>query len=123
LLFDSIVSGLPHIKCGKVKALAVTSAKRSTPLPDVPTVIESGLPGYEVNTYFGLYAPANTPRDIVQRLQKEVAAAVQSADVKERFASQGAEPVGGTPEALSTLMKIESDKWKRVIETGQIKVD
>jgi tripartite-type tricarboxylate transporter receptor subunit TctC len=123
LLFDSIVSGLPHIKGGKVKALAVTSAKRSTLLPDVPTVIESGLPGYEVNTYFGLYAPANTPRDIVQRLQKEVAAAVQSADVKERFASQGAEPVGGTPEALSTLMRIESDKWKRVIETGQIKVD
>jgi tripartite-type tricarboxylate transporter receptor subunit TctC len=123
LLFDSIVSGLPHIKGGKVKVLAVTSAKRSSLLPDVPTVAESGLPGYEVNTYFGLYAPANTPRDIVQRLQKEVAIAVQSADVKERFASQGAEPVGGTPEALSTLMKIELDKWKRVIDSGQIKLE
>jgi tripartite-type tricarboxylate transporter receptor subunit TctC len=77
----------------------------------------------KLSMYFGLYAPANTPRDIVQRLQNEVATAVQSADVKERFASQGAEPVGGTPEALSALMKIETDKWKRVIDSGQIKPD
>ena len=123
LMFDSLVSALPHIKGGKVKALAVTSTKRTPLLPNVPTVIESGLPNYEVNTYFGLFAPPGTPRDIVQRLQKEAVIAVQSADVKERFASQGAEPVGGTPEALSALIKSETIKWKRVIEAGQIKLD
>jgi tripartite-type tricarboxylate transporter receptor subunit TctC len=123
LMFDSIVSALPHIKGGKVRALAVTSTKRTALLPDVPTVIESGLPGYDVNTYFGLFAPPGTPRDIVLRLQKEAAAAVLSAEVRERFASQGAEAVGGTPEALSALIKSESVKWKRVIDAGQIKVD
>ncbi|TAG48846.1 MAG: tripartite tricarboxylate transporter substrate binding protein [Betaproteobacteria bacterium] len=123
MLFDSIVSALPHIKGGKVRALAVTSAKRSSLLPNVPTVAESGLPDYVVDTYFGLYAPAATPRDIVDRLQREMAAAVQSAEVKERFASQGAEPVGGTSAALSALMKTEADKWRRVITAGQIKID
>jgi tripartite-type tricarboxylate transporter receptor subunit TctC len=123
LMFDSLVSALPHIKGGKVKAIAVTSTRRTSLLPDVPTVVESGLPDYVVNTYFGLYAPAGTPRDIVLRLQKEMALAVQSADVKERFAGQGTEPVGGTPEALAAQMKTEFDKWKRVIESGQIKAD
>ena len=123
MMFDSLVSALPHIKGGKVKALAVTSIRRTPLLPNVPTVVESGLPDYVVNTYFGLFAPPGTPRDIVQRLQKESVIAVQSADVKERFASQGAEPVGGTPEALSALIKSETVKWKRVIDAGQIKLD
>jgi tripartite-type tricarboxylate transporter receptor subunit TctC len=123
IIFDSIVSALPHIKGGKVRALAVTSAKRSSLLPDVPTVIESGLPGYEVNTYFGLYAPANTPRDIVEKLQSEVAKAVQSSEVKDRFSSQGAEAVGSTPGALAALMKAEAEKWKRVIDTAGVRLD
>jgi tripartite-type tricarboxylate transporter receptor subunit TctC len=123
LMFDSIVSALSHIKGGKVRAMAVTSAKRSPLLPEVPTVMESGLPGYEVNTYFGLFAPANTPRDIVDRIQREVAKAVQSADLKERFASQGAEAVGGTSAALAALVKSEAEKWKRVVETAQVKLD
>ncbi len=123
VMFDSLVSALPHINGGKVRALAVTSAKRTPLLPNVPTVVESGLPDYVVNTYFGLFAPPGTPRDIVQRLQKEAVIAVLSADVKERFASQGAEPVGGTAEALSALIKSETVKWKRVIEAGQIKLD
>ncbi len=123
MIFDSIVSALPHINGGKVRALAVTSAKRSPLLPNVPTVMESGLPGYEVNTYFGLYAPAKTPADIVDRLQREVAKAVQSAEVKDRFATQGAEPVGGTPAALAQTMRAEAEKWKRVIETAGVKLD
>jgi tripartite-type tricarboxylate transporter receptor subunit TctC len=123
MIFDSIVSAIPHINGGKVRALAVTSSKRSPLLPNVPTVIESGLPGYEVNTYFGLFAPAKTPSDIIDRLQREVAKAVQSADVKERFASQGAESVGGTPAQLSSLIASESEKWKRVIETANVKLD
>ncbi len=123
MMFDSLVSALPHIKGGKVKALAVTSTQRTPLLPNIPTVAESGLPDYVVNTYFGLFAPPGTPRDIVQRLHKEAVIAVLSADVKERFASQGAEPVGGTPEALSALIKSETAKWKRVIDAGQIKVE
>lgn len=123
LIFDSIVSALPHIKGGKVRALAVTSARRSGLLPEVPTVIESGLPGYEVNTYFGLFAPANTPREIIDRLHREVSKAVQSSEVKDRFASQGAEIVGGTPAALAALVKKESEKWKRVIEAAQLKLE
>ena len=123
MMFDSLVSALPHIKGGKVKALAVTSIRRTPLLPGVPTVVESGLPDYVVNTYFGLFAPPGTSRDIVQRLQKEAVIAVQSADVKERFASQGAEAVGGTPEALSALIRSETMKWKRVIDAGQIKVE
>jgi len=123
VMFDSLVSALPHINSGKVRALAVTSSKRTALLPNVPTVVESGLPDYVVNTYFGLFAPPGTPRDIVQRLHKEAVIAVLSADVKERFASQGAEPVGGTPEALSALIKSETAKWKRVIDAGQIKLD
>jgi tripartite-type tricarboxylate transporter receptor subunit TctC len=123
MIFDSIVSALPHVKGGKARALAVTSAKRSSLLPDVPTVIESGLPGYEVNTYFALYAPANTPPEIIARLQSEVSKAVQSADVKDRFASQGAEVVGGTPAALAALMKSEAEKWKRVIEAAEVRLD
>ena len=123
MMFDSLVSALANVRAGKIKALAVTSKERTPLLPNVPTVIESGLPGYEVNTYFGLFAPPGTPREIIQRLQREAAAAVQSAEVKERFASQGAEPVGGTPEALSALIRSETTKWKRVIEAGQIKAD
>ncbi len=123
VMFDSLVSALPHINSGKVRALAVTSSKRTALLPNVPTVVESGLPVYVVNTYFGLFAPPGTPRDIVQRLHNEAVIAVLSADVKERFASQGAEPVGGTPEALSALIKSETAKWKRVIDAGQIKLD
>ncbi len=123
LMFDSIISALPHIKGGKVRALAVTSAKRSPLLPEVPTVMESGLPGYEVNTYFALFAPANTPREIAEKLQSEVAKAVQSPEVRERFASQGAEVVGGKPEALATLVKSEAQKWKRVIDAAQVRLD
>lgn len=123
LLFDSLVSALPHIKSGKVKALAVTSATRTPLLPSVPTVIESGLPGYEVNTYFGLFGPAGMPRDIQLRLLREVQVAVASADARERFAAQGTEPVGGTPDALASLVRSETVKWKRVIEAGQVRVE
>lgn len=123
LMFDSLVSALSHIKGGKVKVLAVTSAARTPLLPNVPTVIEAGLPGYEVNTYFGLFAPAGLPKEIQQRLLREVQTAVNSADARERFAAQGTEPVGGTPEALAALTRSETAKWKRVIEAGQVRAD
>jgi tripartite-type tricarboxylate transporter receptor subunit TctC len=103
--------------------MAVTSVKRTPLLPDVPTVIESGLPGFEASTYFGLFAPPGTPRGIVQRLHKEVVVALQNPKVKARFASQGAEPVGSRLEALAALIKSEIVTWNRVVDAGQIKLD
>jgi tripartite-type tricarboxylate transporter receptor subunit TctC len=123
IIFDSITSALPHIKNGRVKALAISSAKPSSLLPDVPTVDATGLKGYSSDTYFGLYAPVGTPADIVARVQKEITAVVNAADVKERFATQGVEPVGGDTAALTETMRQETAKWRRVIEQAKVKLD
>ncbi len=123
MMFDSITSALPHIKSGNVRALAVTASKRSALLPDLPTVDASGLKGYVADTYFALYAPAGTPAEIVNRLHREVVAALASADLKERFATQGVEPVGANGEQLLDTMRSESTKWRRVIEQAKIKLD
>ncbi|MCY1296375.1 hypothetical protein D9M70_457610 [compost metagenome] len=96
VLFDSIVSGLPHVKDGKLKALAVTSAKRSPLAPEIPTASESGLPGFESDTWFGIYGPRGMPADIVNRLNAEFNKAIQSPEVKERLGKLGAEPVPGS---------------------------
>ena len=123
IIFDSITSAIPHIKSGRVKALAISSAKPSALLPDVPTVDATGLKGYNSDTYFGLYAPIGTPAEIVARVQQEIAAVVNAADVKERFATQGVEPVGADGAALTDTMRQETAKWARVIEQAKVKLD
>lgn len=123
MIFDSITSAIPHIKSGRVKALAVSSAKPSALLPDVPTVDATGLKGYESDTYFGLFAPTGTPLEIITRVQKEVASIVNSAEVRERFATQGVEPVGTDGAALTETMRQETAKWRRVIEQAKVKLD
>jgi tripartite-type tricarboxylate transporter receptor subunit TctC len=123
MIFDSITSAIPHIKSGRVKALAVSSAKPSALLPDVPTVDATGLKGYESDTYFGLFAPTGTPLEIITRVQKEVTSVVNSADVRERFATQGVEPVGTDGTALTETMRQETAKWRRVIEQAKVKLD
>jgi tripartite-type tricarboxylate transporter receptor subunit TctC len=123
IMFDAIASAIPHIKSGRVKALAITSAKPSALLPDVPTIDATGLKGYSADTYFGLFAPAGTPTDIVARLQKEIYAVVTAPDVKDRFATQGVESVGGDGAALTETMRQETAKWRRVIEQAKIKLD
>jgi tripartite-type tricarboxylate transporter receptor subunit TctC len=123
MIFDSITSAIPHIKSGRVKALAISSAKPSALLPDVPTVDATGLKGYESDTYFGLFAPTGTPLEIIARVQKEVTAIVNSAEVRERFATQGVEPVGTDGAALTETMRKETAKWRRVIEQAKVKLD
>ncbi len=123
MLFDNIVSAMPNVKSGKVKALAVTGRKRSTLLPELPTVIEAGVPGFASDAYFGVFVPAATPRPIVERLNRELAKALQSAEVREQLARQGAEPVGGTPAELAATVKAETEKWARVIKQANVKLE
>jgi tripartite-type tricarboxylate transporter receptor subunit TctC len=111
------------VKAGKLRALAVTGGKRLAQFPDVPTVAESGVPGYESTTWFGLLAPAGTPREIVDKLNAEVVRGLQSADMKERFEQQSAFPVGNTPEQFTAVLKADTAKWGKVIRDSGIKLE
>jgi tripartite-type tricarboxylate transporter receptor subunit TctC len=115
LMFSSILSALPHAKAGKMKALAVTSARRSSIAPELPTVAESGVPGYDVNPWYGLFAPAGTPRAIVDRINRDVARILAQPDVRQRFATLGAEPAGNTPEQFAAFVNAEIAKWSKVV--------
>ena len=126
LMFDNLPSSMPHIRSGKLKALAVTSAQRSSALPDVPTVEEVGGPtlkGFEASSWFGLLAPAGTPADIVNRIQQETAKALSSPALKERLQAQGAIPSGNTPAQFAQLIDAESKKWAQVVKASGAKVD
>ena len=123
MMFDVVSTALPHVRSGKARALAVGSAKRSSLVPDVPTVAESGLTGYVSDVYFGVFAPANTPREIVDRLAGEINRIVQLTEVRERFASLGAEPVGGTPQQFAQVIRAETAKWTAVIRDAGIKLE
>jgi len=123
IMFDSITSSLPHVKAGKLRALGITSATRSSALPEVPTIAESGLPGYEMNPWFALFAPAGTPQPVITKLNAEVARIVALPDVKERLSAIGAEPMGGAPERLGATMRADVAKWTKVIRDTGITVD
>ena len=116
LYFDTPSGTLPHIRSGKLRALAVTTLARSATLPDVPTMAESGFPGFEVNVWNGLIAPAGTPRDIVTRMQAEVVKALALPDVKQRFAAIGFETVGSTPAEFGAYVEKELAKWRKVVQ-------
>ncbi len=122
MLFDSFVTGMPHVKDGKLRALAVTSAKRSALAPDMPTVAET-LPGFESVTWFGLYGPKNLPADLVSKINTSVNAALADSDVKERFARLGAEPAGGTSQAFAAMVMLDTGKWKRIITERKLSVE
>ncbi len=123
LMFDQILTALPHVKNGKLRALGVTTEKRSPAAPHIPTISEAALPGYSVATWHGLVAPTATPRTIVQRLSAETAKALQSAEIRDRFSAQGVEPVSSTPEQFAAMMKSELEKWRTVIAASGAKVD
>ena len=122
-LMDSIVSAQPHVRDGRVRALAVTGAKRSSSMPNVPTFAEAGVPGMAFSNWFGVFAPAGTPADVVQRLNREINALVQTADTLERFERLGAEAAGGTPEQFAKTYRDEFDSWKQVIQRASIKAE
>jgi tripartite-type tricarboxylate transporter receptor subunit TctC len=123
MIFDSIITAQQHARAGTVKMLAVSTATRSALLPDLPTMIEAGVAGYESTTWFGILAPAATPREVVTRVSGEVAEVVKAADVRERFAAAGAEPLGSTPEAFAETIRNETAKWARVVKAAGIKPD
>src|SRR5205085_8621908 len=108
LMFDNLASALGQVRAGRVRALAVTSAKRTALAPDLPTIAESGLPGFDINTWFGIFVPANTPREIVERLHAEFTRALALPDVKERMLMLGAEPVGNAPEEFAAYIRAEA---------------
>ena len=123
MTFANIISGTPHVKSGKLRALAVTGAHRSPALPDMPTMVEAGVPGYESSTWYGLLSAKATPRPIIDKLNKEVVAIVNLPDIKSHLLAEGAEPVGNTPEQFGALIRAEIDKWGKVIHAAGLRAD
>jgi len=118
--FNTMPVALPHIKGGKMKALAVTDAKRVGVLPDVPTVAESGYPQYSISTWYGIVVPTGTPKEIVSRLNGEIAKILTLPDVRDRLAGLGAEPLGGSPEQFGQLMQTEVTKFAQIIKDANV---
>ena len=121
--FDNLPSTIGFVKSGKVRPLAVTTAKRWPGAPDIPTVAESGVPGYEVSGWFGLLAPAGTPKDIINKLQSTIADAVKSPEVAKQLNDLGAEPVANKPEVFAQEIKDDVEKWRKVVKTTGVKLD
>ncbi len=122
VLFDSFVTGMPHVKDGKLRALAVTSLKRTALAPDLPAVAET-LPGFESVTWFGVYGPKGLPADLAGKVNQAVNSALADSDVKERFARLGAEPTGGTSQAFAAMVKSDTNKWKKIISERKISAE
>jgi tripartite-type tricarboxylate transporter receptor subunit TctC len=123
MMFDNMPSSLPLVREGKLRALGVTSAKRSPAAPDIPTIAESGLPGFEAVSWFALFAPANTPRPIVDKLQAEVSKILKMPDVSKKLLDLGLEPSGSTPDELAAYQKTEIAKWSKVVKDSGAKVE
>jgi tripartite-type tricarboxylate transporter receptor subunit TctC len=123
MTFASVISGTPHVKSGRLRALAVTGAHRSSALPELPTMMEAGVRGYESSTWYGLLAPKATPRAIVTKLNREVVTIVNLPEVKQNLLAEGAEPVGNSPEQFGEFIKAEIAKWGKVIRTAGLRAE
>jgi len=123
MIFDNMPSALPYIKAGKLRALAVTGTKRSPAMPELPTISEAGLPGYESLSWSGIAVPAGTPKDAVARLNREIGVLLGRPDMRQKLAELGAEAVGGTPEAFDAHVRAERDKWTQLIRSRNITVN
>jgi tripartite-type tricarboxylate transporter receptor subunit TctC len=122
-MFDNIVTTLPHVRAGRLRALGVTTAARSSAAPDIVTIAEAGVPGYDANAWFGLFAPTGTPPGVIDRLNAEVVKIVKMPDIRERFLSLGAEPVGSTPGEFGAFFRSEVAKWGKVVKQSGAQVD
>lgn len=120
VVIDNLPPYLPHVQAGRIRGLAVTTAQRSPAAPNLPTLQEAGVKGYEASSWFGLLAPAGTPKDIVQKLSVEAARILKLPDVHERLSALGAAPVGGTPEEFAAFIRNEQTKWRKVIQQAGI---
>jgi len=123
LNFDSVPPVLPHVRSGRLRALAVTSEKRFSILPDIPTITESGLPGFDLSTWWGLMAPAAVSKDIIARLQGETVKLLRQPDVKEKIAFAGADTVGNTAEEFAAFIRAERAKYARIVKDANIKIE
>jgi tripartite-type tricarboxylate transporter receptor subunit TctC len=123
LMFDNLASSLAQMRAGKVRALAVTTAKRTSLAPELPTIAESGLPGFDVSTWFGVFAPAKTPQPVVDRLYTEFTRALAMPEVREKMVNLGAEPVGSRPAEFAAYIRSEAEKYARVIKASGAKAD
>ena len=123
MTWNSITASMPYLKNRQLKALGIGSAKRSTLLPDIPTISEAGLAGFELGSWYGIFAPAGTPPDIVRRLRTEVVKAVNDPGMKDQFAALSAEPVGSTPEEFTAVLKQDLAKWAKVARQANVKAD
>ena len=123
MMFGSLPAVLPQVKAGRLRALAVTTPQRSQFVPELPTVSEAGLPGFEARQWWGVFAPVKTPRPVIARLNGEIHKILASDDVKARLSDEGAVPVTTTPEAFSTIVKSDIAKWKKVVQDLKLKID
>jgi tripartite-type tricarboxylate transporter receptor subunit TctC len=123
LMFNSMPTMLPHIKTGRLRALAVGSAHRSATVPDIPTVAEAGVPGFEAVTWYGLFAPAKTPREIPAKLNAQVVKIVSTPEMTQFLASQGSEANSGSPEDMTRYMREEAARWKNLIRNAHIRIE
>jgi tripartite-type tricarboxylate transporter receptor subunit TctC len=123
LSFGGLAAAMPHVKAGRLRVLAIASGTRSPAMPQVPTIAESGLPGYDVSSWFGLLAPIGTPRETITRLHSEVVKILKADDVKQQLATDGAEVVANRPDEFAAYIKSELAKWGGVIKTARIKAE
>ena len=121
-VFNVITGVLPHARSGKLRALAVSSAKRADIAPDIPTIAESGVPGYDVSNWHGLIGPRGLPRPVVERLNGEVGKIIRGKDMEERLRGDGVSPTGGTPEALFEQIRREIGMWRDAVKAADIKI-
>jgi len=120
LIFATAASSVAHIKSGRIKALAVTTAKRSGLVPDLPTIAEAGVKDFEANNWYGILAPAQTPRPIIDRLNKEIVAVLNAPDIKAFLFKQGLDVAPSTPEAFAAYIRSEKAKWERVVKAAKL---
>lgn len=123
VLFSDLSTGLLHAKAGRLRALAVTSATRSRVAPEIPTIAEAGVPGYDVSTWYGLFAPAGTPREILGKLSSEIANVMHLPALKSRLEAVGADPVTNTPEQFADFVKNDFAKWAKVVKEAHVRVE
>jgi len=123
LIMSSIVSGMPYAKAGRLRALAITTRTRSPAMPELPTISESALPGYDFSSWYGLMVPAGTPQPVIGRLHDETVKALKLPDLQQRLASEGCDAVGSTPEQLAAYIKTEMARWAKVVKASGMQAE
>jgi tripartite-type tricarboxylate transporter receptor subunit TctC len=123
MMFATIPSVIQHVRAGSLRAVAVTSSKRIPAVADIPTIAELGYPAFEASSWYGVAAPAGTPAPIVRKLSVEIDKIIKMPDINEQLSSQGAEPIGGTPESFGAYMRSETEKWAKILKASGIKLE